>query len=239
MTTLRKAAAAAAVAAAAIYALAGGPQLADPLAQPALDPGQDTLAVHESDQRPDVTAALAQLAKLEVKGRAPKTGYDRAEFGNGWATVNGCDMRNRVLARDLIDVTYEADSDNCIVTTGKLNDPYTGEDVEFIRGSDTSSEIHLDHIVSLSDAWQKGAQHWAYEHRVTFANDPANLLAVTGAANQAKGDGDTATWLPPNRGFRCQLAAIQVDVKHTYQLWVTPAEHEAMTRILTRCRAPR
>ncbi|WP_322786075.1 hypothetical protein [Intrasporangium oryzae] len=37
--------------------------------------------------------ALAALAQLPIKGRAPKTGYTRAEFGQAWADVNrnGCD----------------------------------------------------------------------------------------------------------------------------------------------------
>ncbi|WP_349826759.1 HNH endonuclease family protein [Brevibacterium litoralis] len=89
----------------------------------------------------------------------------------------------------------------------------------------------------MSNAWQTGAQALAEEERVAFANDPLNLLAVDGPANQQKGAGDAATWLPANRAFRCEYVARQVAVKHAYDLWVTPPEHAAIERILTDCPA--
>lgn len=181
--------------------------------------------------------ALATVALLEVKGRAPKTGYDRDQFGPRWADVdrNGCDQRNDVLRRDLTDVVTKAGTHGCVVLRGTFADPYSGDTMTFERGESTSSLVQIDHVVALSDAWQKGAQQWTPEKRALFGNDPLNLLASQGSLNQQKGDGDTATWLPPNRAFRCAYVARQVAVKHTYGLWVTQAERDAMQRVLVAC----
>ncbi len=181
--------------------------------------------------------ALATVALLEVKGRAPKTGYDRDQFGPRWADVdrNGCDQRNDVLRRDLTDVVTKAGTHGCVVLRGTFDDPYSGTTMAFERGESTSSLVQIDHVVALSDAWQKGAQRWTADKRRLFGNDPLNLLASEGSLNQQKGDGDTATWLPPNRAFRCAYVARQVAVKHSYGLWVTQAERDAMERVLTAC----
>lgn len=183
------------------------------------------------------STALAALGTLEVKGRAPKTGYDREAFGPAWADVdrNGCDTRNDVLARDLEGETFKPGTHDCVVLTGTLDDPYTATTIAFQRGNATSSAVQIDHVVALSDAWQKGAQQLDRDTRQAFANDPLNLLAVDGPTNQGKGDGDAATWLPPNKAFRCEYVARQVAVKATYKLWVTQAEHDAIARILTTC----
>ncbi len=180
---------------------------------------------------------MTALAGLMVKGRAPKTGYDRDQFGQTWADVdrNGCDTRNDILRRDLSDVRTKPGSNGCSVVTGALADPFTGTVIEFVRGTDTSQDVHVDHIVALSDSWQKGAQQWDQEQRTRFANDPLNLIAVQGAANQQKGDGDAATWLPGNKEFRCDYVARQVAVKAEYELWVTQAEHDAIEDILFEC----
>lgn len=178
--------------------------------------------------------ALAVLDALEVKGRAAKTGYSRDQFGQAWLDVdrNGCDTRNDTLARDLLTPTK---SGPCTVLTGLLNDPYTATTIDFQRGQGTSELVQIDHVVSLGDAWQKGAQQLTADQRATFANDPLNLLAVSGAANAQKGDGDAATWLPKNKAFRCEYIARQVSVKATYGLWVTQAERDTMVRVLADC----
>ena len=176
--------------------------------------------------------AKAELGKLEVKGRAPKTGYTRKQFGNGWGKINGCSVREVILARDLTD---EKIDEKCRVLSGILNDPYTGQTIHFQRGEKSSSKVQIDHVVALSDAWQKGAQQLSAEEREKLANDPLNLLAVDGPANQAKGDGDAATWLPSNKPFRCQYVARQIAVKRRYRLWVTEAEKSAMSSILEKC----
>lgn len=182
-------------------------------------------------------SAAAALTTLQVKGRAPKTGYEREEFGRRWADIDrdGCDQRNQVLARDMDRETFKAGTHDCIVLTGTLRDTYTGTTISFTRGQGTSEKVQIDHVVALSDAWQKGAQQLSSEERRNFANDPRNLLAVDGPSNQKKGDGDAATWLPPNRSYRCTYVARQIEVKAAYRLWVTQAEKDAMTRLLTDC----
>jgi hypothetical protein len=186
--------------------------------------------------------AMAQLDSIEVKGRAPKTGYERSLFGDAWTDDvavadgrNGCDTRNDMLRRDLVDVMIKPGSNGCAVLSGTLNDPYTGTSFAFQRGPGSSAEVQIDHMVSLSDAWQTGAQQWDEFTRRNFANDPRNLQATLGWVNQQKGDGDTATWLPPNNAYRCTFVSRIVDVKAAYRLWVTPAERDAIARVLAGC----
>ena len=202
-------------------------------AAPSAHPSAHPAAHPTPSARPG--SALAALAHLNVRGRAPMTGYRRAQFGPAWADVDGnhCDTRDDVLARDLRDITFRPGG--CKVATGLLLDPYTGATIHFVRGVTTSVLVQIDHVVALGDAWQKGAQSWTPQRRLEFANDPLNLLAVGAAVNQAKGDGDAATWLPPRKAFRCSYVARQVAVKATYGLWVTQAEKDAMARILATC----
>ncbi len=173
------------------------------------------------------------LAALPTKGRAPKTGYKRSQFGDGWAKAGGCDTRNVILRRDLTNAVLG--DDNCKVQAGALSDPYTGQRIAFKRGANSSGAVQIDHVVALSNAWQTGAQQLSSEQRISLANDPLELLAVDGPANQQKGDGDAATWLPSNKTFRCQYIARQIAVKKKYSLWVTPPERTAMERILASC----
>jgi uncharacterized protein DUF1524/excalibur calcium-binding domain-containing protein len=176
--------------------------------------------------------ALAALAALPVKGRAPMTGYSRDRFGDGWLTLNGCDTRDRILRRDL---SHKDLAGTCDVRSGHLDDPYTARPITFVRGG--ASEVDIDHVVALGDAWQKGAQQWSPAKRIALANDPLNLLSVVAGANRQKGDGDAATWLPPNKAFRCQYVARQIAVKRRYGAWVTRAERDAMRRVLSKCPA--
>lgn len=182
-------------------------------------------------QAPLASKALAALA---VKGRAPKTGYDRALFGDGWGKIGSCDTRNFILKRDLTNITWRS-GESCTVATGVLHDPYTGKTINFVRGVSTSLKVQVDHVVPVSDAWQKGAQQWTPIKRVGFYNDPLNLLAVDGPTNSAKGDGDAATWLPPQKAYRCKYVARQVAVKVKWGLWVTAAEKSAIAAILATC----
>lgn len=177
-------------------------------------------------------SALHILELLSVKGRSPKSGYKRTEFGNGWAKIGMCDMRNVILKRDMSHVVV---NNECKVESGILDDPYTGKQIIFLRGNATSDDVQIDHVVALSDAWQKGAQLLTPEQRNLLANDPLELLAVDGKANQAKADGDAATWLPENKAFRCEYLARQIAVKYKYSLWITDAEKGAMKSILASC----
>lgn len=179
--------------------------------------------------------AATVVKTLVVKGRAPKTGYSRAQFGARWADVdhNGCDTRNDILRRDLTNLTFRQGS--CVVLTGVLHDPYGGGVIDFMHGSGTSSAIQIDHVVPLSDAWQKGAFAWTINKRTAFANDPLELLAVDGLLNGQKRDSDAASWLPPNKAFRCDYVARQIAVKAKYGVWVTAAERDALSKVLTKC----
>ena len=181
--------------------------------------------------------AVAVLETLAVKGRAPKTGYERAQFGPTWSDVdrNGCDTRNDILYRDLTSKTFKSGTQNCVVLTGILSDPYSGEKISFVRGVGSSMDVQIDHVVALSNAWQTGAFKLSYDKRLAFANDPMNLLAVKGRLNSQKGDGDAATWLPPRKDIRCAYVAQQIVVKAKYKLWVTPAEKAAMVTLLDKC----
>ncbi len=195
--------------------------------------------VGKTDNPTTQRAALALLQTIPVKGRAPKTGYSRLQFGPPWTDDvdiegghNHCDTRNDILRRDLSNVVPAT---GCIVQSGVLHDPYTGKDVQFNREEGTDVLVQVDHVVPLLDAWQKGAQQWDPVKRVQFANDPLDLLAVSGKANRHKKAGDVATWLPSNKDFRCAYVTRVVNVKAKYGVWMTQEEHDAASRILTTC----
>ena len=175
------------------------------------------------------------LSTLAVKGRGPKTGYAREQFGPAWADVdrNGCDTRDDVLNRDLVAKEWRPGTHGCVVVAGVVHDPYTGRRLVFAKAD--AAAVQIDHVVALSDAWQKGAAQWDATRRRVFANDPLNLLAVDGPTNAQKSDGDAATWLPPQRSYRCRFVARQVAVKAKWRLSVTQAEHDAIARVLARC----
>ncbi|PII82319.1 hypothetical protein BMH32_07890 [Leucobacter sp. OLJS4] len=212
---------------------------ASPSADPSRTPDQGSFPtpVPSGGPAPATGPASAALETLEVKGRAPKTGYERTVvFGKAWLDVdrNGCDTRNDILARDLTDT---ARLKNCKVASGVLRDPYSGDTIAFERGPQTSPLVQIDHVVALSDAWQKGAQQLTQAQREALANDPLNLLAVSGAQNSSKEASDAASWLPPRSEARCAYVARQIAVKAKYALWVTDAERNAMRVVLDRCPA--
>lgn len=236
-------------------ALATAPESATPTPPPSLTPTPSpapsvaftdeapadppTVTAPDSQAVADTPAttgtALAVLATLPVKGKSPKTGYDRTgDFGTAWLDVdhNGCDTRNDIVARDLHDIVR---SGPCTVLTGTFTEPYTGATMHFVRGQDTSALVQIDHVVALANAWQTGAQKLTQAQRISLANDPLNLLAADGRANAQKSDGDAATWLPATKSFRCAYVARQISVKATYRLWVAPAERDAMARVLSSC----
>ena len=185
----------------------------------------------------DLPTVISAVEKIPVKGRAPKTGYSRDQFGQRWADTdrNGCDTRNDILNRDLTSVAFKSNTHSCVVLSGILRDPYSGTEINFVKGNKTSSEVQIDHVVSLSNAWQTGAFTLTIQVRTQLANDPLNLLAVKGSLNSQKSDGDSATWLPPLKSYRCAFVARQVAVKAKYGLWLTKPEKDAILRVLTPC----
>ncbi|MCX4826560.1 HNH endonuclease family protein [Streptomyces sp. NBC_01142] len=203
-------------------------------------PGSDNAKAAAQGPAAAGTAQRA-LARLTVKGPAPMTGYDReAKFGPAWSDTttapgsgNSCDTRNDVLRRDLHKITFKGTS-RCVIATGTLEDPYTGKRINFVRGPQ-SAKVQIDHAVALGASWRTGAAQLTQEQRRAVGNDPLNLISADGPANSAKSDADAATWLPPNKTFRCSYVARQIAVKAKYHLWVTPPEKTAMTRVLAGC----
>ncbi|NNJ08333.1 HNH endonuclease [Streptomyces sp. PKU-MA01144] len=180
-------------------------------------------------------AARRVVEGLTVKGRGPRTGYDRDEFGYAWMDTadgvplarNGCDTRNDLLKLHGQNVRFRAGSD-CVVVSMTLHDPYTGKTVEW-RKQD-AAEVQIDHVVPLSYSWQMGSSRWPESRRRQFANDALNLLPVEGRANSAKGDSGPASWLPPDRGVRCAYAVRFAQVALKYELPVTTADKRMMLR---------
>ena len=197
-------------------------------------PASPSEAQQSAPSAPSVApgTALAALETLSVKGAAPKTGYARDQFGKAWADVdgNGCDTRNDILTRDMTNIVKDG---KCKVKSGTLADPYTGQSINFKVGP--GDLVDIDHIVALSDSWITGSQGFSAEQRLHLANDPLNLMSADAAANRQKGDKNAASWLPANKAFRCAYVARQVAVKQKYQLWVQPAEKEAIARVLSSC----
>jgi len=190
------------------------------------DPVQADTPIEQSE-----FSAVIILEKLEVNSRYTDQKYVRTDFYSNWSMQNGCDMRNIILQRDLVDTIL----DGCIVLSGTLNDPYTGQTINFVRGVGTSNAVQIDHVVALSNAWGTGAYRLDKTERKALSQDPLNLLAVDGPANQQKSDKDASEWLPPNVGFRCQYVARQISVKFKYVLWVTQSEKSAMQKVLKTC----
>jgi hypothetical protein len=186
-----------------------------------------------------IASGLSIIQDQTTKGRAAKTGYTRAQFGADLSNAdydrNGCSTRNEILKRDLTNQVYKEKTKQCVVLSGTLIDPFSGESINFVQGAKTSSEVQIDHTVALSNAWQTGAFKLTSDQRKALANDPLNLLAVKGRLNSQKGDGDAATWLPPLKSYRCDYVSRQIAVKIKYKLWFTAPEKEAMIRILKTC----
>ncbi|MCD2498308.1 HNH endonuclease family protein [Microbacterium nymphoidis] len=186
----------------------------------------------------EILAALAVLDTIPA-GPALSSGlpYDRDAFGQRWADTdhNGCDTRNDVLRRDLHDAVAKPGTRECVVLTGVLDDAYTGERIEFRRGQGTSELVQIDHIVPLAWAWRQGADGWSPERRLELANDPANLQAVDGAANQSKSASGPARWLPPDAAYHCTYATRFTQVVADYGLALPADDRAAVRAVLLHC----
>lgn len=189
------------------------------------------------------TDVLAGIGVVPV--RVHRYDYRRSVFGDAWDDDNdaplgrnGCDTRDDILNRDLVDKTY-VPTKRCpdAVATGVLRDPYTSKTVTFARGPKVGEAVQIDHIVPLAYAWDMGAAGWPDAQRRRFANDPANLLAVEGQANQDKGDSPPALWMPPNGAFACQYALQFIAVLRGYALPVDQASTGVLRRAAATCPA--
>jgi hypothetical protein len=234
----------------AVFAAAAGLYLSSPPeggtggdASPLVTPFPTATPVPSASPQPTQTAPEsfgAQLiAGLEtLPPAAPGAGdYIRAAFGQGWLDPdrNGCDARNDVLARDLQDVRFRSGTNDCVVVAGVLDDPYTSTTIDFVKGEFTSELVQIDHVVPLALAWRSGAFDWDQEQRELFANDPDNLLAVDGTANQEKSDLGPSEWLPANVSYRCEYAQRFTAVLLRYRLAVSGPDLRSLTNLLDRC----
>ena len=206
--------------------------------------GQAARADVAQGSPPTVKAGADVLGGVAVvPDRVRGSDYRRAAFGEAWdddtgapGGRNGCDTRNDILDRDLVDKTYVA-TKRCprAVAGGALRDPYTNDTITFVRGDQTGSSVQIDHIVPLAFAWDMGARDWPEEMRKRFANDPANLLAVAGQANQDKGDLPPGGWMPPNTAFWCAYAVAFIDVVRGYRLAVDAASVQQLRQATAGC----
>ncbi|MEB3049686.1 HNH endonuclease family protein [Mycolicibacter sp. MYC123] len=193
---------------------------------------------------PTVAAGTDVLAGITVVPvRTHRFDYRRSVFGDAWdddndapGGHNGCDTRDDILNRDLVDITHVW-TKRCpeAVATGTLHDPYTNATVSFTRGAKIGEAVQIDHIVPLSYAWDMGASAWPYRQRLRFANDPANLLAVAGQGNQDKGDAGPGQWMPPNKSFACQYAVAYIAVVRGYGLRLDQPSAEELRRASATC----
>lgn len=183
-----------------------------------------------------VAAAKVMLKKLSIRSMS-NVSYDRTgDFGSAWVDVdgNGCDTRNDILERDLTGETFK---DSCLIATGVLKDPYTGKVINFVRGVGTSTKVQIDHVIPLHLAWQYGATKWSLGKRVTFANDPINLIATDGPTNGRKSDSGPDQWLPPNTSYRCTYVIRFIRVAFLYQVGVTSVMKKVMLSTLNSCKS--
>lgn len=189
-----------------------------------------------------VQALLRTASVVPTMNEEP--GYQRScrkgkgcVFGPAWTddsdaalSHNGCDTRNDILRSQLTHVQLDPKTRGCTVLSGVLDpDPYTGAVLQFRKGT-TSSDIEIDHVFPLEAAWHAGAHNWPLAKRVSFANDPSNLLAADGSANSAKGSKPIAEWLPPNPDYVCTYIATYLRVAVNYQLPITTADQRTAQR---------
>lgn len=207
--------------------------------------GQPRGSAPGSPTRDRVAPLLDAVSVVPERPAVP--GYERdcsgdsaCVFGPAWSDVtgapgggNGCPTRQDVLARD-IHTGAGATTGACATPSGVLVDPYTGHTVDVV-GSGVRG-IHVDHVFPLSAAWDLGAWEWTARRRAEFANDTDhNLLAVTGGVNTRKSDSTPADWLPPDPARHCFYAARYLTAAIAYGLPVTDADHDALSRAVSRC----
>ncbi|MFI6942993.1 HNH endonuclease family protein [Streptomyces sp. NPDC050418] len=174
------------------------------------------------------STARSYLGQLTVKAEGSSTGYSRDKFPH-WITQSGaCNTREVVLERDGSNVQQDS---SCAATSGSWYSPYDGATWS------AASDVDIDHVVPLAEAWRSGASSWTTARRQSFANDLSQpqLIAVTDNVNQSKGDQDPAEWLPPRTAYTCMYVRMWVDVKHHYGMSVDSAEKSALQSALSGC----
>ncbi|WP_435829797.1 HNH endonuclease family protein [Micromonospora costi] len=177
---------------------------------------------------PSKATAQSQLNALRVAAQGSLTGYSRDLFPH-WITISGsCNTREQVLKRDGTSVVVDS---SCAAVSGRWYSPYDG--VTWAAASD----VDIDHVVPLAEAWRSGASSWTTSRRQSFANDLTHpqLIAVTDNVNQAKGDQDPSTWQPPLASYRCTYSKMWITVKYTWGLSLQSSEKTALQGMLNTC----
>ncbi|WEW58733.1 hypothetical protein PRK78_004201 [Emydomyces testavorans] len=177
---------------------------------------------------PSASEARTALASLRVAPQGPQDGYSRSLFPH-WITISGaCNTRETVLSRDGTNIVLDS---NCYPVQGNWYSPYDG--ARWTKASD----VDIDHVVPLSNAWKSGARAWTTARRQAFANDLSNpqLIAVTDTVNQEKGDQGPEDWQPPLASYHCTYSRMWIKVKSVYSLTITSAEKSALTDMLSTC----
>ncbi|MFE0042808.1 HNH endonuclease family protein [Streptomyces albireticuli] len=177
---------------------------------------------------PPADTARTELADLNVAAPHPMAGYSRAKFPHWIQQGDGCDTREVVLERDGRNV---AQDDKCRATGGSWHSLYDGKTLA------SASQVDIDHMVPLANAWRSGADHWETPRRKQFANDLAHsqLIAVSAASNRSKGDQSPDQWSPPDRAYWCTYSRAWVSVKYLYDLSVTQPEADQLATMLDTC----
>ncbi|MCX0243646.1 HNH endonuclease family protein [Streptomyces drozdowiczii] len=174
------------------------------------------------------STARTYLSELTVKAEGSSSGYSRDKFPH-WITQSGaCDTREVVLKRDGTNVTQNS---SCSATGGSWYSEYDGATWT------AASDLDIDHMVPLAEAWRSGASSWTNAQRQAYANDLTRpqLIAVTDNVNQSKGDKDPASWMPPRAAYKCTYVRAWIHVKHYYNLSVDSAEKSALQSALSGC----
>jgi hypothetical protein len=177
---------------------------------------------------PSASTAQSELNALTVRAEGSLTGYSRDLFPH-WITISGsCNTRETVLKRDGSNVQVDS---SCYPTSGSWFSQYDG------ITETAASEIDIDHIVPLAEAWRSGANSWTTSRRQAFANslDTPQLIAVTDNSNQAKGDKDPASWKPPRTSFYCTYARMWIGSKYQWSLSLQSSEKTALQSMLNTC----
>lgn len=184
-----------------------------------------------------VDIALAQLSAIPIVSGRSDVPYDRDRFGPPWTDTdrNGCDSRNDILGRDLLEPVFKPGTNDCKVLRGVLIDPYDGQRVDFVYGGNTSVLVQIDHVVALAWAWRHGAEYWSDDQRLAIANDPLNLVAASERMNQEKSASGPGQWLPPVAALRCGYIENFVAVVAAYGLGINAEDERAARAVLSVC----
>ncbi|MET8358916.1 HNH endonuclease family protein [Micromonospora sp. NPDC005171] len=177
---------------------------------------------------PSKATAQSQLNALTVAAQGSTSGYSRDLFPH-WITISGsCNTREQVLKRDGTSVVVDS---SCAATSGRWYSPYDG--ATWMAASD----VDIDHVVPLAEAWRSGANSWTTSRRQSFANDLTRpqLIAVTDNVNQAKGDQDPSTWQPSLSSYRCTYSKMWITVKYSWGLTLQSSEKSALQAMLNTC----